>query len=154
MKMNTICVSKVTRVSMILALALGAMSQQISAQSPPPLPPTSSDWNVFFALFTKAVEHRDRFALEKLMARHVDLTNFQYSPIPGDELNGLEPVVWVELSRAISHGTQPRRGYKPPDALEDRVAFTCLKCSVQGNVDFIKGQDGQWRWAGLFYPND
>ena len=152
--MITSYVSKVTKVSMVLALALGAMCPKITAQSTPPLPPTSSDWNLFFALFTKAVQHRDRFALEKLMTRHVDLLSFQYSPIPGDELNGIEPGLWVELSRAISHGTQARRGYKPPDALEDRVAFTCVKCKIPGNVDFIKGQDGQWRWSGLFYPGD
>lgn len=119
---------------------------------PPRLPLTSSDWKVFFACFTQAVQHRDRLALEKLMSRRFQL-DYRHSPVPGDELNGVDVGFWSELSRAIQHGTEPRPGKKSPFVLEQRVAFTCTKCTDQGNVDFSKGLDSQWRWNGLFFAD-
>jgi hypothetical protein len=118
---------------------------------PPRLPPTSSDWKVFIAQFAQAVQQRNRLALEKLMSRRFQL-DYRHSPVPGDELNGVDVGFWSALSRAISHGAEPRPGKKSPFVLEQRVAFTCTKCTDQGNVDFTKGLDGQWRWDGLFYP--
>lgn len=124
----------------------------VPSDFPPPLPATSADWKVFLARFTLAVQHRDRSTLEKLASPRFQL-DFEYSPIPGDELHGVGPGFWTELSRALSNGAAPRPGKKSAFIVDTRVAYTCVKCGEQGNVDFSKGLDGQWRWNGLFYAD-
>ena len=131
---------------------LKRMRNAENADFPPPLPPTSTDWKAFFLSFTNAVQRHDRFALEKMMSRRFQL-DYKHSPHAGDELNGLDAGFWSELSKAVSHGTGLIPGKKSPFVIEQRVAYTCTKCAEQGNVDFTKGRDGQWRWNGLFYAD-
>jgi hypothetical protein len=112
---------------------------------PPPLPATTSDWNVFLARFRSAVRLRNTNTLTKLMARRFGLDeNPETSP---DELFGVLNRRdrywdgWKLLTEATSVEAKPCRK-KPP------MVFACKDFIYRNTVwvTLMQGSDRQWRW--------
>lgn len=121
-------------------------------------PPTSSDWGVFFDVFSSAVSSRNATALAPLLSAKFELAN-EGSELfypPDRVLNRLRTEsVWKEVEHALARGI---RNIDPGDFGKSRKAATdespCVGCKYMVLLVFEKDQAQQWHWRSWTYPGD
>jgi hypothetical protein len=122
-----------------------------TADLPTPLPPTSSEWNVFFDSFKAAIAHRDQAALTAMLGQTF---YFQHAHIrSADDI--FRQINWQQMDKAIKGGDvrETKNDFgRPLQFLID--AHPCPTCTFQLKVGFLQEADGQWRWIGITYVDN
>jgi hypothetical protein len=139
-----------------------------TAEEAGPLPPTSSDWNVFLSSFKDAVQRRDFGALSHMTVRRFsDEISFLVSQPPSSA-----QLRWARVDGALAEGVESSGSTPQGRAKREivgggfRIPSAAFAISVHPlalaneileggalRLTFIQDADGQWRWARFDYPD-
>lgn len=99
-------------------------------------------WKAFWSAFRTAVLKRDRVALKTMMTNPFDsggggpYTPDEWLKFIDNDLN------WQGMRESVASGTKVLSGY-------GRAGGRSARITNNNYLVFVRGKDGQWRWAGV-----
>lgn len=100
-----------------------------------------STWKSFWNSFRTAVLNRDMAGLRKMMTDPFDAEGELYTPNEWFKFNN-DDLNWQQMKESVGSGTGVLSRYW-------RSGGGAARITNNKHLVFVRGKDGQWRWAGV-----